>query len=129
MHLDHARCATAVRSKAPRFDGVFVTGVLSTGIYCRPSCPAITPKVVNMRFYPSAAAAQSAGFRACKRCRPDAFPASDLGVRMAARAAGLPGGASLVRHAEAWRPWRSYATQLQWASTGHEVAHLPKEST
>ncbi|GGK58070.1 AlkA N-terminal domain-containing protein [Ornithinimicrobium pekingense] len=76
MHLDHDRCATAVRSKDPRFDGWFVTGVLSTGIYCRPSCPAITPRVVNMRFFPSAAAAQGAGFRACKRCRPDATPGS-----------------------------------------------------
>ncbi|GAA1174547.1 AlkA N-terminal domain-containing protein [Ornithinimicrobium humiphilum] len=76
VHLDHDRCAAAVRSKDSRFDGWFVTGVLSTGIYCRPSCPAITPKVVNMRFYPSAAAAQGAGFRACKRCRPDATPGS-----------------------------------------------------
>lgn len=76
LDLDHDRCAAAVRSKDPRFDGWFVTGVLSTGIYCRPSCPAITPKVVNMRFFPSAAAAQGAGFRACKRCRPDATPGS-----------------------------------------------------
>lgn len=76
MHLDHDRCSAAVRSKDPRFDGWFVTGVLSTGIYCRPSCPAITPKVVNMRFFPSSAAAQGAGFRACKRCRPDATPGS-----------------------------------------------------
>lgn len=76
VNLDHDRCATAVRSKDPRFDGWFVTGVLSTGIYCRPSCPAITPKSVNMRFYPSAAAAQQEGFRACKRCLPDATPGS-----------------------------------------------------
>ncbi len=65
-----------MRSRDPRFDGWFVTGVLSTGIYCRPSCPAITPRVRNMRFYPSAAAAQGAGFRACKRCLPDATPGS-----------------------------------------------------
>lgn len=76
LHLDHDHCAALVRSKDPRFDGWFVTGVLSTGIYCRPSCPAITPKVRNMRFYPSAAAAQGAGFRACKRCLPDATPGS-----------------------------------------------------
>ena len=76
MHLDHERCAAAVRSKDARFDGWFVTGVLSTRIYCRPSCPAITPRVRNMRFYPSAAAAQGAGFRACKRCLPDASPGS-----------------------------------------------------
>ena len=54
-----------------RFDGQFITGVTSTGIYCRPSCPARTPAPRNMRFYPSAAAAHRDGFRACKRCRPD----------------------------------------------------------
>src|SRR5205807_182485 len=66
----------AAASKDPRFDGVFFIAVTSTGIYCRPSCPAITPKRANMRFYRSAAAAQEAGFRACKRCRPDASPGS-----------------------------------------------------
>ena len=66
----------AAVSKDPRFDGVFFTAVTSTGIYCRPSCPAITPKREHMRFYRSAAAAQEAGFRACKRCRPDASPGS-----------------------------------------------------
>jgi AraC family transcriptional regulator, regulatory protein of adaptative response / DNA-3-methyladenine glycosylase II len=68
----------AVRSKDGRFDGWFYTAVVTTGIYCRPSCPVVPPKVVNMRFYPSAAAAQQAGFRACKRCRPDASPGSPL---------------------------------------------------
>lgn len=76
MHDDAQACATAVRSRDPRFDGWFYTGVVSTGIYCRPSCPAMTPLRRNMRFYPSAAAAQRAGFRACKRCRPDATPGS-----------------------------------------------------
>ncbi|MFC5054834.1 DNA-3-methyladenine glycosylase 2 family protein [Saccharothrix xinjiangensis] len=78
MHQDAERCARAVRSKDPRFDGWFFTAVLTTGIYCRPSCPVAPPKVENMRFYPSAAAAQQAGFRACKRCRPDASPGSPL---------------------------------------------------
>jgi len=73
---DDERRYQAAVSKDPRFDGVFFTGVTSTGIYCRPSCPAITPKRQNMRFYRSAAAAQDAGFRACKRCRPDASPGS-----------------------------------------------------
>ncbi|GAA2413255.1 AlkA N-terminal domain-containing protein [Streptomyces glaucosporus] len=66
----------AVRSRDGRFDGVFFTGVLTTGIYCRPSCPAVTPKRENVRFFPSAAAAQRAGLRACRRCRPDAVPGS-----------------------------------------------------
>lgn len=69
-------CLAALRSRDPRFDGWFITGVHSTGIYCRPSCPASTPKASNVVFYPSAAAAQNAGLRACKRCRPDSSPGS-----------------------------------------------------
>lgn len=76
MHEDVERCVRAVRSKDARFDGWFFTGVVTTGIYCRPSCPAVPPKPANMRFYPSSAAAQQAGFRACKRCRPDTSPGS-----------------------------------------------------
>jgi len=74
--VDDDQCYQAAVSKDARFDGVFFIGVTSTGIYCRPSCPAITPKRANMRFYRGAAAAQEAGFRACKRCRPDASPGS-----------------------------------------------------
>ncbi|MEU5378901.1 MULTISPECIES: AlkA N-terminal domain-containing protein [unclassified Streptomyces] len=66
----------AVRSRDARFDGEFFFAVETTGIYCRPSCPAVTPRRRNVRFYPTAAAAQSAGFRACRRCRPDAAPGS-----------------------------------------------------
>jgi AraC family transcriptional regulator of adaptative response / DNA-3-methyladenine glycosylase II len=73
---DPDRCYQAAHSKDARFDGVFFVGVTSTGIYCRPSCPARTPKRENVRFYVSAAAAQQAGFRACLRCRPDATPGS-----------------------------------------------------
>src|SRR3954471_5185538 len=76
MHEDFDRCYRAVQSKDARFDGWFVTAVLTTRIYCRPSCPVRPPFARNMRFYPSAAAAQEAGFRACKRCRPDASPGS-----------------------------------------------------
>jgi len=74
--VDDGQRYEAAVSKDARFDGVFFIAVTSTGIYCRPSCPAITPKRTHMRFYPSAAAAQEAGFRACKRCRPDASPGS-----------------------------------------------------
>ena len=66
----------AFQAKDARFDGWFFGAVITTGIYCRPSCPAVPPKPENMRFFPSAAAAQQAGFRACKRCRPDASPGS-----------------------------------------------------
>jgi AraC family transcriptional regulator of adaptative response / DNA-3-methyladenine glycosylase II len=76
VHEDTEGCLRAVRSKDARFDGWFFTAVLTTRIYCRPSCPAVPPKAQNMRFYPTAAAAQQAGFRACKRCRPDASPGS-----------------------------------------------------
>ena len=76
MILDTNARIAAVRSRDVRFDGFFYLGVTSTGIYCRPSCPARVPKEDNMRFYPSAAAAQGAGYRACKRCRPDAAAGS-----------------------------------------------------
>ncbi|MEV0742566.1 AlkA N-terminal domain-containing protein [Streptomyces sp. NPDC050549] len=66
----------AVRSRDARFDGEFFFGVATTGIYCRPSCPAVTPKRRNVRFFMTAAAAQGSGFRACRRCRPDAVPGS-----------------------------------------------------
>lgn len=76
MHTDTERCVRAVQSKDARFDGWFYTAVLTTRIYCRPSCPVVPPKPENMTFYPSAAACQQAGFRACKRCRPDTTPGS-----------------------------------------------------
>jgi AraC family transcriptional regulator of adaptative response / DNA-3-methyladenine glycosylase II len=81
VHDDVDRCHRAVRSRDERFDrwfviGVTVIGVTSTGIPCRPSCPAATPRRANVRFFPTAAAAQGAGFRACLRCRPDASPGS-----------------------------------------------------
>ncbi|MEU8526574.1 MULTISPECIES: bifunctional transcriptional activator/DNA repair enzyme AdaA [Streptomyces] len=66
----------AVSSRDARFDGAFFFAVATTGIYCRPSCPAVTPKRQNVRFFPTAAAAQGHGFRACRRCRPDAVPGS-----------------------------------------------------
>ncbi len=92
LHLDRERCIRAVQSKDARFDGWFFTAVLTTGIYCRPSCPVVPPKPENMRFFPSAAAAQQAGFRACKRCRPDASPGSpewDIRADLVARAMRL----------------------------------------
>ena len=66
----------AMSSRDSRFDGQFITGVHSTGIYCRPSCPAMTPHAKNVSFFRTAAAAHEAGLRACKRCLPDAVPGS-----------------------------------------------------
>jgi AraC family transcriptional regulator of adaptative response / DNA-3-methyladenine glycosylase II len=76
MSIDSERLWHAIEMEDPRFDGWVFCGVTSTGIYCRPSCPARTPKRENVRFFATAAAAQEAGFRACKRCRPDATPGS-----------------------------------------------------
>jgi AraC family transcriptional regulator of adaptative response / DNA-3-methyladenine glycosylase II len=78
MDLDHDACYRALRLRDPRFDGRFFTGVKTTGVYCRPICPARFPKSGNVIFYPTAAAAQEAGFRPCLRCRPETAP--DLGA-------------------------------------------------
>lgn len=88
MHEDFDACYRAVTSRDARFDGRFFTGVESTGIYCRPVCPARTPARRNVRFFACAAAAESAGFRACRRCRPETSP----------QAPGWDVRADLVRH-------------------------------
>jgi AraC family transcriptional regulator, regulatory protein of adaptative response / DNA-3-methyladenine glycosylase II len=74
MELDHDACYRAIQTRDARFDGRFFTGVTTTGIYCRPVCPARLPRRENVRFFPSAAAAEEAGFRACLRCRPETSP-------------------------------------------------------
>jgi AraC family transcriptional regulator of adaptative response / DNA-3-methyladenine glycosylase II len=92
MHLDPESCYRAVKSRDRRFDGVFYTAVRTTGIYCRPSCPARTPALTNVTFHLSAASAQGAGYRACKRCLPDATPGSpdwDVAADAAGRAMRL----------------------------------------
>jgi AraC family transcriptional regulator of adaptative response / DNA-3-methyladenine glycosylase II len=71
---DRRACYRAIQTRDPRFDGRLFIGVTSTGIYCRPICPARTPKFENCRFFASAAAAQAAGFRPCLRCRPETAP-------------------------------------------------------
>ena len=94
MLTDPDRCYRVLAGRDRRFDGMFYVGVTSTGIYCRPSCPARTPRRENTRFYPSAAAAQDAGFRACRRCRPEAVPGSpdwDVAAAVSGRAMRLIG--------------------------------------
>ncbi len=78
MDLDHAACYRAISLRDARFDGRLFTGVRTTGIYCRPICPARTPRAENVVFFPTAAAAQEAGYRPCLRCRPETAP--DLGA-------------------------------------------------
>ncbi|MCU1669456.1 MAG: ada [Blastococcus sp.] len=112
--LDHERCYRAVAGRDARFDGWFFTAVHTTGIYCRPSCPARAPLARNVSFFTTAAAAQAAGFRACRRCRPDAVPGSpewDIRADVVARAmrliadgeverSGVPGVAAHLGYSE-----------------------------
>ena len=90
--LDFERCYRALSARDVRFDGQFFVTVTSTGIYCRPSCPARTPAPENVAFVPTAAAAVAGGFRACRRCLPDATPGSprwNIGADLASRAMRL----------------------------------------
>lgn len=112
--LDQDRCYRAVGTRDRRFDGTFITAVRSTGIYCRPSCPARTPKRENVTFFKTAAGAHEAGYRACRRCRPDAVAGSpewDLRADLVGRAMrlirdgvierdGVPGLASRLGYSE-----------------------------
>src|SRR6185369_14745270 len=77
MSLDPDKCYLAILARDGRFDGVFFTAVVSTGVYCRPVCPAKTPLKQNCRFFHTAAAAEAAGFRPCLRCRPELSPVPD----------------------------------------------------
>jgi len=74
MKLDHQLCYAAIKSRDERFDGRFFSAVLTTGVYCRPICPARLPRFENIRFFATAAAAAEAGFRPCLRCRPESSP-------------------------------------------------------
>ena len=92
MTLDAAACRKAHQARDARFDGMFFIGVTSTGIYCRPVCTARLPRPENCRYFPSAAAAEAAGFRPCRLCRPERAPgcsAVDAGQRLALAAARL----------------------------------------
>ncbi|WP_414638073.1 AlkA N-terminal domain-containing protein [Actinophytocola sp.] len=114
VRIDEEQGYRASASRDARFDGQFIVAVRTTRIYCRPSCPAITPKRQNMLFFPTAAAAQQAGFRACRRCLPDSVPGSpewNLRADLAGRAMrlitdgvvereGVPGLARRVGYSE-----------------------------
>src|SRR6202790_119762 len=76
MDPDHRRLYSALTARDSRFDGVFFVGVTSTGVYCRPICPAKTPKAANCRFFRTPQEAEQAGFRPCLRCRPELAPGS-----------------------------------------------------
>jgi len=74
MDLDHDACYRAISTRDARFDGRIFIAVRTTGVYCRPICPARTPKRENVTFYGTASAAQEAGYRPCLRCRPECSP-------------------------------------------------------
>ena len=105
--LDPQQCYRALASRDPRFDGRFFTGVTTTGIYCRPVCPARTPRPGHVRFFPCAAAAQAAGFRPCLRCRPEAAPGTPAWI----------GASAVVR-----RALRLIEDGALDEATGHELA-------
>jgi AraC family transcriptional regulator, regulatory protein of adaptative response / DNA-3-methyladenine glycosylase II len=92
MFLDPQSCYRALQTHDARFDGRFYVGVSSTRVYCRPVCRVRSPRRENCRFFPSAAAAEVAGFRPCLRCRPELAPGNagiDASARLAQSAAGL----------------------------------------
>ena len=149
LPLSFDACYRAASGRDRRWDGRFYLGVTSTGIYCRPSCPARKPKPENCRFFPNAAACVAAGFRACKRCRPDALPGSrdwdhrsDLVARAvrsirdgAVDAVGVPGLASSLavseRHLRRMLFDEIGATPLQLARTrrAHAARTLIEQTT
>jgi len=99
--IDPDAAYRAVESRDPRFDGRLFVGVLSTGIYCRPSCPSRTPHQRNCLFFGTAAGCVAAGFRACRRCRPDALPGSrdwDVDADLAGRALRMVGDGVVDEH-------------------------------
>lgn len=108
---DEARWRIAL-AKDRRFDGRFVTGVLSTGIYCRPSCPARAPRRENVRFFASPAEAEAAGLRACLRCRPEAQARDEAAVALALETIG---------QAEGTVPLAELAAQ-----TGYSQSHVQR---
>jgi methylphosphotriester-DNA--protein-cysteine methyltransferase len=119
MDLDHDACYRAIAVRDARFDGRLFTGVKTTGIYCRPICPARTPRSKNVAFYPTAAAAQQAGFRPCLRCRPETAP--DLGAWRGAsntvsRALSLIEMGALMR---ALTPWLVELGSVRASFAGH----------
>lgn len=109
--MDEDECWAAVKQRNHAFDGRFVTGVLTTGIYCRPSCPARHPSRANVRFFPSGAEARGAGLRACRRCAPDGVAADEAAVLAVAARIKAGEAADLASLA---------------AMTGYSAAHLQR---
>ena len=98
MSLDFAECDRARLARDPSYDGRFYTGVRTTGIYCRPVCPVRLARSANVSFYPSAAAAEAAGFRPCLRCRPETAPFCSAWIGTGRQSKGRCGSSSRTEH-------------------------------
>lgn len=85
MDMDDDACCRAIETRDRRFDGRLFVAVTTTGVCCRPFCPAPTPRRENVRFFQTAAAAQEAGFRSCLRCRPETSPMPHRAAQLAVR--------------------------------------------
>ena len=120
MDMDDDASYRALATRDARFDGRLFVGVKTTGIYCRPICPARTPKRENVRFYPTAAAAQSAGFRPCLRCRPETSP--DLAAWRGASNTAVARALSLI---EGWRARRQRRRRPRGSAGGGRAATSP----
>ncbi|WP_188037514.1 bifunctional transcriptional activator/DNA repair enzyme AdaA, partial [Actinotalea sp. JY-7885] len=134
LALDHDIAYRAVQGRDPRFDGRLFVAVVSTGIYCRPSCPSRTPRPENCRFHTTAAACVAAGFRACRRCRPDALPGSrewDLDGDLVGRALrrigdGVMDGAGVAGLAASLHVSERHLHRVVVASVGATPAQLAR---
>ncbi|MHB1328229.1 MAG: Ada metal-binding domain-containing protein, partial [Gemmatimonadales bacterium] len=115
MTRDPTALYTALQARDPRFDGVFYVGVTSTGIYCRPICPAKTPKAANCRFFETPAAAEQARFRPCLRCRPELAP-GHAPVDDARRIAHLVAARIEEGLSDETRGLEAIAAQFGWSS-------------
>ncbi|WP_281647842.1 Ada metal-binding domain-containing protein [Parendozoicomonas sp. Alg238-R29] len=125
MSTNFEQCYQALKSRDRRFDSQFFVGVSSTGVYCRPICPARLPKPENCTFFSTAAAAEQTGLRPCKRCRPElARCFSRPGFRYY-QSHGHQTPKNHSGYAECWRPWRAYAVLHLW----HHPLNQPLLST
>jgi hypothetical protein len=129
MDMDDDACYRAIETRDRRFDGRLFVAVTSTGIYCRPFCPAPTPKRKNARFFNTAAAAQEAGFRPCLRCRPETSPELAFwhgGSNTVSRALGLiEAGPWMARTSRPWRRDWDLASASSGACSG-SILVLPR---
>ena len=121
--LSQQQCQAARLARDARFDGVFFTAVLTTGIYCRPICPARAPKETNVRYFASAAACAQAGYRPCLRCKPDSSPGVNTSAPIASAIAQLQAGLTVAQAAQLLGISDRYLHKLFIAELGVSPKH------